>query len=119
MAVTIYHNPRCSKSRQTLQLIADSGTTHRVIRYLEDSPEPAAIVDLAGKLGISVAGLLRRGESEFKDASDLPDLDDDTRLADWLAAHPIVLERPVVVNDESGKAIIGRPPENVLALLAG
>jgi arsenate reductase len=118
MAVTIYHNPRCSKSRQSLQLITESGTAHRIIRYLEDAPDAATIGDLAGKLGMSVAGLLRRGESEFKEASDLPDLDDDARLADWLASHPIVLERPIVVNDESGKAVVGRPPENVLALLS-
>jgi arsenate reductase len=118
MAVTIYHNPRCSKSRQTLQLITDSGTAHTVILYLEDPPSGPSIVDLAAKLEVSVAQLLRRGESEFKEASDLPDLADDERLADWVAAHPIVLERPIVVNDESGKAVIGRPPENVSALLS-
>ena len=118
MAVTIYHNPRCSKSRQTLQIITDSGTAHTVILYLEDPPSGPFIVDLAAKLEISVAQLLRRGESEFKEASDLPDLDDDARLADWVAGHPIVLERPIVVNDESGKAVIGRPPENVSAMLS-
>jgi len=118
MAVTIYHNPRCSKSRQTLQLITDSGTAHTVVLYIEVPPDGAAIVDLAAKLGMSVAQLLRRGESEFKEASDLPDLADDARLADWLAAHPIVLERPIVINDKSGKAVIGRPPENVSALLS-
>jgi arsenate reductase len=118
MAVTIYHNPRCSKSRQTLQIITDSGTVHKVVLYLEDTPNAATIVNLAGKLGMSVAELLRRGESEFKEASDLPELADDARLAEWLAAHPIVLERPIVVNDESGKAVIGRPPENVSTLLS-
>jgi arsenate reductase len=118
MAVTIYHNPSCSKSRQTLKIITDSGEEHSVVRYLDDSPDAAAIVDLAGKLGMSVAGLMRRGEGEFKDAKDLPPLDDDARLADWLTAHPIVLERPIVVNNSSGTAIIGRPPENVLALLS-
>jgi len=118
MAVTIYHNPRCSKSRQTLQLITDSGTAHTLVLYLEDSPNAATIVDLAGKLGMPVADLLRRSESEFKEATDLPDLTDDARLAKWLAAHPIVLQRPIVVNDESGKAVIGRPPENVATLLS-
>jgi len=118
MAVTIYHNPRCSKSRQTLQLITDSGTTHKVVLYLEDSLNAATIADLADKLDLSVAELLRRGESEFKEATDLPDLTDDAHLADWVAAHPIVLERPIVVNDETGKAIIGRPPENVSELLS-
>ena len=118
MAVTIYHNPRCSKSRQTLQLITDSGTAHTIVAYLDDSPDAAAIADLASKLGVAVADLLRRGESDFKEATDLPDLSDDAGLADWLAKHPIVLERPIVVNDNSGKAVIGRPPENVLALLS-
>jgi arsenate reductase len=118
MAVTIYHNPRCSKSRQTLQIITDSGTAHTLVLYLEDSPNAAAIVDLAGKLGMPVADLLRRGESDFKEATDLPDLTDDTRLAEWLAAHPIVMQRPIVVNDESGEAVIGRPPEIVAALLS-
>jgi len=118
MPVTIYHNPRCSKSRQTLQLITDSGIAHTVILYLEDSPGAATIINLAAKLELSVAQLLRRGESEFKEANDLPDLTDDARLADWVEAHPIVLERPIVVNDESGMAVIGRPPENVSALLS-
>ena len=117
MPVTIYHNPRCSKSRQTLELISASGVTNTVVLYLQDSPDAATILDLAGKLGLSVADLLRRGESEFKEASDLPDLADDARLAEWLANHPVVLERPIVVNDESGAAVIRRPPENVLKLL--
>ncbi len=118
MAVTIYHNPRCSKSRKTLEIIAESGTAHAVVLYLEDSPNAATIVDLAGKLGMSVAGLLRRGESEFKEASDLPDLGEDVELSHWIAAHPITLERPIVVNEASGEAVIGRPPENVLPLLS-
>ena len=118
MAVTIYHNPRCSKSRQTLQLITDSGADHTVVLYLDNPPDGATIVDLASKLGMTVAELLRRGESEFKEATDLPDLRDDASLAEWVAAHPIVLERPIVVDDDSGKAVIGRPPENVLELLS-
>jgi arsenate reductase len=117
MAVTIYHNPRCSKSRQTLQLVADSGSEHTIVRYLDDSPDAATIVDLAAKLGLSVAEIMRRGESEFKDATDLPDLTDDEALAEWVAVHPIVLQRPIVVDDKTGKAVIGRPPENVLELL--
>lgn len=118
MAVTIYHNPRCSKSRKTLELITESGAPHSIILYLEESPDAAAIVDLADKLGMPVADLLRRGESEFKEATDIPDLADDASLAEWVAAHPIVLERPIVVNDETGDAVIGRPPENVLSLLS-
>ena len=118
MAVTIFHNPRCSKSRQTLQLIVDSGTAHTVVLYLEDSPDAASIADLADKLSLPVAEIMRRGETEFKEATDLPDLADDASLAKWLAAHPIVLQRPIVVDFETGKAVIGRPPENVTELLS-
>jgi len=84
MAVTIYHNPRCSKSRQALQLITDSGSDHTVVLYLDTPPNGASIVDLASKLGMAVAEMLR----------------------------------PIVVDDDSGKAVIGRPPENVLELLS-
>jgi len=118
MAVTIYHNPRCSKSRQTLELITQAGADHTIVLYLDESPDATTVIDLAKKLGLPVADLLRRGESAFKDASDLPDLADNEGLANWIAAHPIVLERPIVVDDDSGQAVIGRPPENVLRLLS-
>lgn len=117
MAITIFHNPRCSKSRQTLELIKASGVDHSISLYLDDGPDSAAILELASKLNIKVADLLRRGEAIFKEANDLPDLSDDAALAVWISEHPIVLERPIVVDDETGKAIIGRPPENVQALL--
>ena len=76
------------------------------------------IAELAQKLGRPVADLLRRGEDEFRNAEDLPDLTDDTALATWLAAHPKVIERPIVVDVESGRAVLGRPPENVNGLLS-
>lgn len=117
MSVTIYHNPRCSKSRQTLELLTNSGVEHAVVLYLEDAPDASKIKELATNLGVSVADLLRRGEPEFKAANDLPDLSDNDALAAWVAAHPKVLERPIVVDNESGKTIMGRPPENVLQLL--
>lgn len=117
MAITIYHNPRCSKSRKTLEIINAAGVEPTVALYLKDSPDAREILGLADKLGIRVVDLVRRGESTFKDAEELPDLQDDNALADWIAAHPIVLQRPIVVDEESGRAVIGRPPENVLALL--
>lgn len=117
MAVTIYHNPRCSKSRKTLEIITESGIEPNIVLYLQDTPTGAEILDLANKLGMPVAGLLRRGENEFKEASDMPDLSDDAALADWLSAHPIVLQRPIVTNTDSDAAVIGRPPENVTELL--
>ena len=117
MALTIYHNPRCSKSRKTLEIIREAGVEPAIVLYLEDTPSAADIVDIAGRLGMQVADILRRGESTFKDADDLPDLADNEALAAWLTAHPIVLERPIVVDSDSGKAVVGRPPENVNDLL--
>jgi arsenate reductase len=117
MSLRIYHNPRCSKSRKTLEIIKESGVEPGIVLYLEDTPAAAEILDLADKLGKPVADLLRRGESAFKEATDLPDLSNDAALAAWVEAHPIVLERPIVVDTASGKAVIGRPPENVRELL--
>ncbi|MDJ0709771.1 MAG: arsenate reductase (glutaredoxin) [Woeseiaceae bacterium] len=117
MALTIYHNPRCSKSRKTLELIQEAGIVPSIVPYLEQTPSAAEILGIAQQLGVPVADLLRRGESTFKAADDLPDLADDVALAGWLESHPIVIERPIVVDEASGKAVIGRPPENVNALL--
>lgn len=117
MALTIYHNPRCSKSRKTLEIIRDTGVEPSIVLYLQEPPSGAEIAALADKLGMPVADLLRRGESTFKNADDVPDLADNAALAAWLAAHPIVLERPIVVDTGSGKAVLGRPPENVRSLL--
>ena len=118
MALTIYHNPRCSKSRKTLELIRQAGVEPAIVLYLEATPAAAEIQEIAAKLGLRVADLLRRGESTFKEADDLPDMGDDAALAAWLAEHPIVIERPIVVDSASGKAVIGRPPENVDELLS-
>ncbi|MGI9234507.1 MAG: arsenate reductase (glutaredoxin) [Woeseiaceae bacterium] len=118
MALTIYHNPRCSKSRKTLQLITDAGIEPAVVLYLENAPAAADILGLAERLQIPVSGLLRKGESEFKEAADLPDLADGPALAHWLSGHPIVLQRPIVIDRDRNKAVIGRPPENVLELLS-
>ena len=117
MALTIYHNPRCSKSRETLALIREAGFEPTIVRYLEETPDAAQILDLANRLGKPVAGLLRRGEAQFREATDVPALDDDEALAAWVAAHPIVLERPIVVDTDSGRAVLGRPPGNVAELL--
>lgn len=118
MSLTIFHNPRCSKSRKTLQLIRDAGVEPKIVLYLKAPPAAREILAIADKLGLGVAELLRRGESEFREAADLPDLDDAPALANWLATHPIVMQRPIVIDEENDKAIIGRPPENVLELLA-
>lgn len=118
MSLTIYHNPRCSKSRKTLEIIQGAGIEPTILLYLEDTPSADEIAAVANSLDLPVAELLRRGESAFKEALDLPDLDDNLALAEWLHEHPIVLERPIVVDSSSGRAVVGRPPENVNELLS-
>lgn len=117
MEITIYHNPRCSKSRKTLEIIRENGIEPKIIEYLKDPPAAATTEHLAALLGVGVADLLRRSEAEFSEASDLPSLDDNAALAAWLEQHPIVLQRPIVLDAERKRAVIGRPPENVLELL--
>jgi arsenate reductase len=117
MGLTIYHNPRCSKSRKTLEIIQDNGIEPNIIEYLNDPPGAATTEHLAALLGLTVAGLLRKSEADFTEAHDLPSLEDNAALAGWLKEHPKVLQRPIVVDDDRDLAVIGRPPENVLELL--
>ena len=118
MSLTIYHNPHCSKSRETLKLLQESGVEHAIVEYLSEPPMAGRILQLAALLGVPVAELLRRGENEFTTAQDLPDIDDDNALAAWIARNPKVLQRPIVVDDDGNRAVVGRPPENVLELIA-
>lgn len=118
MSITIYHNPRCSKSRKSLEILEQHGVIPSIVQYLETPPEAAETLRNARLIGVRVADLLRRGEDEFKNALDLPDLDDDEALARWLEKHPRVIERPIIVDEAKQRAVIGRPPENVLELLA-
>ena len=113
--VTIYHNPRCSKSRQTLALLKERGLSPEVVLYLETPPDAATLKTLLAKLGISARQLLRKGEDDYK-ALNLKDeslTDDDLITA--MVAHPKLIERPIVVN--GNKAALGRPPEQVLDIL--
>jgi arsenate reductase len=115
--LTIYHNPRCSKSRKALELIQESGVEPTIVEYLKVTPDAGRIVRMAGLLDVPVAALLRRGEDEFKNATDLPDLADNAALAAWIESNPKTLERPIVVDDANDRAVVGRPPENVLTLI--
>ncbi len=112
---TIYHNPRCSKSRQTLALLEENGVSPDVVLYLDTPPTAAELKALLGKLGIQARALLRKAEDAYK-AEGLADagLDDDALVA-AMVAHPKLIERPIVVKGE--RAVLGRPPENVLELL--
>lgn len=112
--VTIYHNPRCSKSRNTLALLEENGVQPKVILYLETPPSAAEITMLLKKLGITAAQLVRRGEDEYK-ASGLGNNSSDEDVLAAMARYPKLIERPIVVR--GNKAVLGRPPENVLALI--
>jgi arsenate reductase len=112
---TIYHNPRCSKSRQTLQLLQERGVEPEVVLYLETPPDAATLRELLKKLGIEARELLRTGEDAYKELG-LKDRDlaeDDLIRA--MAEHPKLIQRPIVVKGD--RAVLGRPPENVLGLL--
>jgi arsenate reductase len=113
--VTIYHNPRCSKSRQTLALLEENGVKPEVVLYLETPPNADALRGLLSKLGITARQLLRTGEDAYKE-NNLSDasLSEDA-LIQAMVDHPKLIERPIVV--KGAKAVIGRPPENVLELI--
>jgi len=113
--LTLYHNPRCSKSRGALELLEARGLTPNVVRYLETPLNAAQIKALLGKLGISARQLLRTGEDEYKMLQLADESLSEAQLIDAIAQHPKLMERPILEVGE--KAVIGRPPENILELL--
>ena len=113
--LTIYHNPRCSKSRQTLELIRGNGVEPEIVLYLEDVPAAEDILDALQMLGMKPMDLIRKSEAEFKEHFAGADELTDGQLIDLMRLYPKVIERPIVVN--KGKAVIGRPPEIVLEVL--
>lgn len=115
MSVTIYHNPRCSKSRQTLQLLRDRGIEPKVIEYLHDPPDPRTLEKLAKMLKLRPIEMVRRGESPFKSLALDRKQHDDAIILEAISNHPILLERPIVVHGQ--KAALGRPPQSVLEIL--
>lgn len=112
MSVTIYHNPRCSKSRETLSLIRERGIEPVVVEYLANPPSAAELTRILALLGKPAAEVIRKKEA--KEAGvDLAQ--DDAALIAAMAAHPAIIERPIVVHGD--QAALGRPPENVLDIL--
>jgi arsenate reductase len=113
--VRIYHNPRCSKSRATLELLRDRGIEPEIVEYLVQPPDPATLRDLLGQLGLNARQLLRPGEPEYHDLG----LDDQKLPEDdiikAMAEHPRLIQRPIVVGKRGAR--IGRPPESVLEIL--
>ena len=110
----IYHNPRCSKSRGACQILADKGIAAEIVDYLKNPPSRAELADLVQKLGLPAEALVRKGEVVFKEHYAGRTLTEDDYL-DAMAAHPILIERPVVIKGD--RAVIARPPEKLLELL--
>lgn len=115
MALTIYHNPRCSKSRQTLALLQERGLEPTIVEYLKTPPDAPTLKRLLKMLELAPRDLMRKGEKVYKELG----LDDaalgDDRLVEAMVENPILIERPIVVRD--GRAALGRPPESVLAIV--
>ena len=115
MRTTIYHNPRCSKSRQTLALLEERGISPRIVDYLKTPPSSAELKAILKKLGLRPRDLMRKGEPLYAELG-LKDRElDDDALIGLMVANPILIERPIVVS--GAKAALGRPPESVLEIL--
>lgn len=116
MNVTLYHNPRCSKSRETLELLEARGANLEIIRYLDAPPTADDLREMVRKLDVPAAALVRTGDDAFKGLGiDPSSLDDEDRVIDLLVQHPELLQRPIAVTPEAAR--LGRPPEHVLELL--
>lgn len=112
--LTIYHNPRCGKSRQTLNIIKEAGAEVNIVEYLKDIPTADELKALLDKLNLQAEDILRKGEAVFKEQYKGQTHTND-EWVDIMIAHPKLIERPIVVKGD--KAVLGRPPENVEALL--
>lgn len=115
MSVKIFHNPRCSKSRQTLQLLTEQGIDAEVVEYLKTPPSRQELTEVLRMLGLSPRDLLRKGEAEYREHNLADVALSDTQLIDAMVKFPKLIERPIVIKD--GRAAIGRPPETVLEIL--
>lgn len=115
VAVTIYHNPRCSKSRQTLELLREKGIEPEIIEYLNTPPDAEGLRMLLAKLGIGPRELIRKNEAIYKELGLDDPLFTDNDLIAAMVQHPRLIERPIVV--KGNKAVIGRPPERALDIL--
>jgi len=111
----IYHNPRCSKSRQALQLLREAGIEPTIVEYLKTPPEKDALKNISQLLGLRPKDFVRKMEKDFKDNHLSECLEDDDKIIEAMSLLPKIIERPIVVS--GGRAIIGRPPENVQELI--
>lgn len=113
--IQILHNPRCSKSRQTLALLEEKGIEAEIIKYLDTPPTAAQLKDILQKLNIPARALLRKGEDDYKSLNLADPSLSEEQLVEAMVSHPKLIERPIVIKD--GQAKIGRPPESVLDIL--
>ena len=113
--VKIYHNPRCSKSRQALQIIKDHGIEPKVIEYLKEPLQKNELESIAKSLGMRPKEFVRKNEAEFKDNNLVTKMGKDSDLFEAMVKFPKIIERPIIISDLG--AVIGRPPENVLKVL--
>ena len=115
MTVTIYHNPRCSKSRQTLQLLRDKGVEPNIVEYLKAPPSASEIKNILDILKMAPRDLMRKKEAPYSERGLADKSLSNLELIEAMRAEPVLIERPIVVRGD--KAALGRPPENVLTLL--
>ncbi len=115
MSVTIYHNSRCSKSRKTLELLKENNIEPTIVEYLKTPPTAQQLKEILAQLALSPRDLMRKKEDEYSEYGlDDSSLSDD-QLIDYMVKYPILIERPIVISN--GKAVIGRPPENILEII--
>jgi arsenate reductase len=115
MRTVIYHNPRCSKSRQTLALLQERGIEPKIVEYLQSPPDAATLAIILTQLNISARELMRTGEDDYKAAKDELAEKSETDLIAWMIEHPKVIQRPIVVTAQGAR--IGRPPQDVLEII--
>lgn len=113
--LTLYHNPRCSKSRAALQLLEERDLQPVVVHYLDTPPSAAQLREVLEKLGLPPRQLLRSGEDEYRELGLANQALSDEELIEAMATHPRLIERPILIAGD--RAVIGRPPENILELL--
>ena len=113
--VTLYHNPRCSKSRQALSLLRDRGIEPQIVEYLKDAPDAATLKKIVKMLGVAPIDLIRKKEPVYKELGLADQQHDDDALIKAMVEHPALIERPIVVR--GNQARLGRPPEDVLEII--
>ncbi len=115
MTLSIYHNPQCSKSRRTLEILIENGHKPQIIEYLKTPPDTATLEKIITILGTDPVKIMRTNEDEYKAAGNEIDRMSNAKQLEWLATNIRVLQRPIVLNGNRGR--IGRPPESVLEIL--